>query len=87
MKGKLRGEGREVDGDAVNRRKAHQLELASKRQANGLLRYSEDGGEENTSIREKQWKRFESYSRENQLPENVSNQKVKKSFLFDRSFR
>ena len=80
VKSKLRGEGREIDGEAINRRKNHQKELAEKRQESGMEKYAEDGG--GAEAREKQWRRFESYSRENQLPEAVASQKVRFSFPF-----
>lgn len=75
VKSKLRGEGREVDSEAANRRKQHQKELALRRQEEGLSRYSEDGGA-GKGAREKQWRRFEAYARESQIPESVASQKV-----------
>ncbi|KAK4702875.1 FACT complex subunit SPT16, partial [Phenoliferia sp. Uapishka_3] len=75
VKSTLRSENREIDADALNRRKQHQKELATRRHENGLERFSEDGvgGKGN---REKQWRRFESYVRHDQLPESVSQQKI-----------
>ncbi|KAL8281276.1 hypothetical protein RQP46_006310 [Phenoliferia psychrophenolica] len=75
VKSTLRSENREIDADALNRRKQHQKELAARRHDAGLERFSEDGvgGKGN---REKQWRRFESYVRHDQLPETVSNQKI-----------
>lgn len=75
VKSKLRNENREFDADAANRRKQHQKELAARRQEAGLEKYSEEGAGAN-GAREKQWRRFESYAREAQLPESVANQKV-----------
>lgn len=79
VKSKLRNEGREVDGEAMNRRKAHQKEIAARRQEDGLEKYAEDGGG-GKGGREKQWRRFESYKREAELPDLVANQKVRLVF-------
>jgi nucleosome binding factor SPN SPT16 subunit len=78
VKSKLRGEGREIDHSAAINRKAHQKELAAKLHAVGVDKYAEDGG--NGKAREKQWKRFESYARDTQLPDTVAAQRVS-SFL------
>ncbi|ORY88571.1 global transcriptional regulator, cell division control protein [Leucosporidium creatinivorum] len=75
VKSKLRNENREVDADTLNRRKQHQRELAQRRQEDGLEKYSEEGGG-GKGRGEKQWRRFESYQRENQLPDGVSGQKI-----------
>ncbi|GJN94764.1 hypothetical protein Rhopal_007856-T1 [Rhodotorula paludigena] len=75
VKSKLRNENREVDADAINRRKQHQRELATRRQEEGLERYSGDGGNTGGN-REKQWRRFESYVKDTQLPEAVAAQKI-----------
>ncbi|KAK4049693.1 FACT complex subunit spt16 [Microbotryomycetes sp. JL201] len=74
VKSKLRNENREVDADSLNRRKQHQRELAARRQEDGLERYAEGAGA--GGQREKQWRRFESYARDNQLPEAVASQKI-----------
>lgn len=76
VKSTLRSENREIDADALNRRKQHQKELAARRHESGLERFGEEGagGKGN---REKQWRRFESYVRHDQLPEQVSNQKAR----------
>ncbi|BGP43975.1 FACT complex subunit spt16 [Rhodotorula kratochvilovae] len=75
VKSKLRNENREVDADALNRRKHHQRELALRRQEDGMERYSGEGGSGGAN-REKQWRRFESYVKDSQLPEAVSSQKI-----------
>ncbi|KAM0787049.1 hypothetical protein ACM66B_006314 [Microbotryomycetes sp. NB124-2] len=74
VKSKLRNENREVDADSLNRRKQHQRELAARRQEDGLERFAEGAGA--GGKREKQWRRFESYARDNQLPEAVASQKI-----------
>ncbi|KAK4056165.1 FACT complex subunit spt16 [Microbotryomycetes sp. JL221] len=74
VKSKLRNETRELDADSLNRRKQHQRELAARRQEQGLERFAEGGGV--GGQREKQWRRFESYARDNQLPESVGSQKI-----------
>lgn len=75
VKSKLRGEGREIDHSAAINRKAHQKELATKLQNDGVDKYGEEGGE--GKAKEKQWKRFESYARDTQLPEAVAAQRVR----------
>lgn len=75
VKGKLRGEGREIDHSSAIARKTHQKELAAKRQEEGLERFAEDGG--NGKTKEKSWRRFESYTRDTQLPESTVAQKVR----------
>ena len=59
-----------VDEGADARRRQHQKELAQKKQAEGLERYSEATGDQN-GVAQKKFKRFESYKRENQLPSRV----------------
>jgi len=61
---------------AAVRRKQHQRELAARRQEEGLEKYSGEGGETGAN-REKQWRRFESYVKDTQLPDAVAAQKVK----------
>ncbi|BGP58600.1 hypothetical protein JCM8202_002361 [Rhodotorula sphaerocarpa] len=75
VKSKLRNENREIDADAMNRRKQHQRELAQRRQEDGMAKYSGEGGKGDNN-REKQWRRFESYVKDSQLPDSVANQKI-----------
>ncbi|GAA5863770.1 hypothetical protein JCM8547_006060 [Rhodosporidiobolus lusitaniae] len=75
VKSKLRNENREIDADALNRRKQHQRDLAARRQEEGLEKYSEEGAGAGNN-REKQWRRFESYVKDSQLPEAVGSQKI-----------
>ncbi|GAA5820245.1 hypothetical protein JCM10212_000770 [Sporobolomyces blumeae] len=75
VKSKLRNENREVDMGAAVRRKQHQRELAARRQDEGLEKYSVDGGGTGGN-REKQWRRFESYVKDTQLPEAVASQRI-----------
>ncbi|BGP11874.1 FACT complex subunit spt16 [Rhodotorula toruloides] len=75
VKSKLRNENREIDADAINRRKQHQRELAARRQEEGLDKYSGEGGTGGNN-REKQWRRFESYVKDSQLPDAVASQKI-----------
>jgi nucleosome binding factor SPN SPT16 subunit len=70
-KSKLRAErSTQVDEGAEVRRRAHQKELAQKKQHEGLERYSEATGDQNGEV-QKKFKRFESYKRDNQLPSRV----------------
>lgn len=70
-KTKLRGErSTQVDEGAEARRREHQKELAAKKQQEGLKRYTEAGGAEGGAAK-KQFKRFESYKRDGQLPPRV----------------
>ncbi|TGZ82797.1 SPT16-domain-containing protein [Ascodesmis nigricans] len=75
MKTKLRGERKEIDEGAEQRRKEHQKELAASKQREGLERFAEsgslDGGKGKKAI-----KKFESYKRENQLPSQVKDLKI-----------
>jgi nucleosome binding factor SPN SPT16 subunit len=75
MKSKLRGERKEVDDGAEQRRKEHQKELQLLMQTRGLERFSE-GGAVGDGKGKRQIKRFESYKRENQLPLAVSDLKI-----------
>jgi nucleosome binding factor SPN SPT16 subunit len=71
VKTKLRGERTTVaDNGAEQRRREHQSELKAKKQAEGLENYAEAGGAEN-GTKEKSFKKFESYKRDNQLPSKV----------------
>ncbi|MCJ1415358.1 FACT complex subunit spt16 [Xylographa parallela] len=70
-KTKLRAErNTQADEGAEARRRLHQKELAQKKQAEGLERYSEAIGDQN-GVAQKKFKRFESYKRDNQLPSRV----------------
>ena len=60
----------QIDEGAEARRRQHQKELAQKKQAEGLERYSEATGDQN-GVAQKKFKRFESYKRDNQLPSRV----------------
>ncbi|GAA5917004.1 hypothetical protein JCM6882_001301 [Rhodosporidiobolus microsporus] len=75
VKSKLRNENRDIDADALNRRKQHQRDLAARRQEEGMEKYSGDGGGGGNN-REKQWRRFESYVKDSQLPDAVGHQKI-----------
>ena len=70
-KSKLRAERTtQVDEGAEARRRGHQKELAQKKHAEGLERYSEATGDQN-GVTEKKFKKFESYKRDSQLPPKV----------------
>lgn len=75
LKTKLRGERKEIDEGAEQRRKEHQKELAAAKQREGLERFAEsgalDGGKGKKAI-----KKFESYKRENQLPSQIKDLKI-----------
>lgn len=75
LKTKLRGERKEIDDSAEQRRREHQKELAAQKQAEGLARFSE-GGAVGGDKGKRTIKRFESYKRENQLPMGVSDLKI-----------
>lgn len=60
----------QVNEGAEAKRRQHQKELAQKKQAEGLERYSEATGDQN-GVAQKKFKRFESYKRDNQLPSRV----------------
>jgi nucleosome binding factor SPN SPT16 subunit len=66
MKTKLRQKDTGQSAQA-ERRRQHQAELAAKKQLDGELKYKDGAG--TGQVKEKQWKRFESYQRENQLPD------------------
>ncbi|KAK3945976.1 transcription elongation complex subunit [Diplogelasinospora grovesii] len=59
-----------VDEDADKRRRAHQKELAQKKQKEGLAKYAESTTDSN-GVEVKKFKRFESYKRDNQFPPKV----------------
>lgn len=70
-KTKLRAErSTQVDEGAEARRREHQKELAAKKQAEGIKKYSEATGNSNGSS-VKKFKRFESYKRDNQFPSKI----------------
>lgn len=70
-KTKLRSEKKAgPDEGAESRRREHQKELAAKKQREGLDRYAEETGDQN-GVAQKKFKRFESYKRDNQLPQRV----------------
>ncbi|CCX06472.1 FACT complex subunit-domain-containing protein [Pyronema domesticum] len=75
VKSKLRGERKEVDDGAEQRRKEHQKELQTQLQIRGKERFSE-GGAVGDGKGKRQIKRFESYKRENQLPTSVGDLKI-----------
>ena len=60
----------QVDDGAEQRRRAHQKELAVKRQQQGEEKYKDATGNQN-GVAEKKFKRFESYKREQQFPSKV----------------
>lgn len=75
LKSKLRGDNKQLDDNAEQRRREHQKELAAQKQEEGLARFSE-GGDAGGGKEKKQLRRFESYKRENQLPTSVSDVKI-----------
>ncbi|KAG0139194.1 hypothetical protein CROQUDRAFT_513460 [Cronartium quercuum f. sp. fusiforme G11] len=84
-KGRLRNDGKEIDNEATAKRKIHQKELSERRQEEGLAKFAEDDGTGRGSV-VKQWKRFESFQRERDLPNSVSNLRItveinKRSFI------
>ncbi|PLW13790.1 hypothetical protein PCANC_19533 [Puccinia coronata f. sp. avenae] len=84
-KGRLRNDGKEIDNEATAKRKLHQKELAERRQEEGLSKYAEDDGTGKGS-EVKQWKRFESFPRERDLPSAVASLRIivdtnKRSFI------
>ncbi|KAL2165959.1 hypothetical protein VTG60DRAFT_3561 [Thermothelomyces hinnuleus] len=58
------------DEDAEKRRRAHQKELAAKKQKEGLIKYADATAGKN-GVEVKKFKRFESYKRDNQFPPKV----------------
>lgn len=67
--------------EGLERRRQHQLELAAKKHQEGLEKYEEGGG--GSLVKEKQWKRFESYQRENQIPSEATSLEVRVSSSFE----
>lgn len=84
-KGRLRNDGKEIDSEATAKRRIHQKELAERRQEEGLSKYAEDDGTgKGTEV--KQWKRFESFQRERDLPSAAASLRIvvdnnKRSFI------
>ncbi|KAL6908926.1 FACT complex subunit domain-containing protein [Trichoderma evansii] len=65
----------QTDDDADKKRREHQKELASKKQKEGLARFSEStSGQNGGEI--KKFKRFESYKRDNQFPLKIKNLEI-----------
>lgn len=60
----------EKSEEAEHKRKAHQKELAEKKQKEGLVRFTESTSGQN-GAEVKKFKRFESYKRDNQMPSKV----------------
>ncbi|KAG5439124.1 hypothetical protein PCANB_001423 [Pneumocystis canis] len=75
LKRKTRGENKDVDDSAEQRRKQHQKELAQKKQEEGLSRFSNGNGIQN-GIEKPVLKKFESYKRDSQMPSSINNLKI-----------
>ena len=65
----------QVDDDAEKRRREHQRELADKKQAEGLARFSASTSGRN-GVEAKKFKRFESYKRDSQFPARTKNLQI-----------
>ncbi|OAQ97950.1 hypothetical protein LLEC1_05240 [Akanthomyces lecanii] len=65
----------QVDEDAEAKRRGHQKELASKKQKEGLVRFSEAKSDKN-GAEIKKFKRFDSYKRDDQFPARVKNMEI-----------
>lgn len=65
----------QVDDDAEAKRRAHQKELASKKQKEGMARFAESTADQNGG-EVKKFKRFESYKRDNQFPLKIKNLEI-----------
>ncbi|KAL7922036.1 FACT complex subunit domain-containing protein [Trichoderma austrokoningii] len=65
----------QTDDDADKKRREHQKELASKKQKEGLARFSESTSGQNGG-EVKKFKRFESYKRDNQFPLKIKNLEI-----------
>lgn len=63
----------------------HQRELHEKLQADGLAKYSEEGGEK-SGKEGKGWKKFQSYRGEGALPPDVERLRVCKNFTSENGF-
>ena len=75
MKSKLRNENRENNEERTAKRRDHQRELLERRNEAGVEKYADPDSKDTTDTK-KRWKRFESYQRENMLPENTRDLKV-----------
>ncbi|KAG4304385.1 hypothetical protein PORY_002095 [Pneumocystis oryctolagi] len=75
LKRKTRGENKDVDDSAEQKRRQHQKELAQKKQEEGLNRFSNGNGIQN-GIEKPSLKKFESYKRDSQMPSSISNLKI-----------
>jgi len=64
-----------VDEEADAKRRAHQKELAAKKQKEGLARFAESTSNQNGG-EIKKFKKFESYKRDNQFPNRVRNLEI-----------
>ncbi|KAJ3477600.1 hypothetical protein NLG97_g8799 [Lecanicillium saksenae] len=65
----------QVDDDADAKRRAHQKELSTKKQKEGLARFAESTADKNgTEV--KKFKRFDSYKRDDQFPARVKNMEI-----------
>ncbi|KAI9684638.1 MAG: FACT complex subunit spt16 [Trizodia sp. TS-e1964] len=68
---KLRGDrGAQLDAGVEAKRREHQKELAKKKQEEGMEKFAKAKGVQNNTA-QKQFKRFESYKRDNQFPSKV----------------
>lgn len=67
---RTRGQGKDVDDSDEQRRREHQKELHAQKQAEGLARFKDGGGDTNGG-KGPQVKKFESYKRVDQLPSTV----------------
>ncbi|KAM0246478.1 hypothetical protein ACHAQJ_010195 [Trichoderma viride] len=65
----------QADEDVDKKRREHQKELASKKQKEGLARFSESTSGQNGG-EVKKFKRFESYKRDNQFPLKIKNLEI-----------
>ncbi|SCU95344.1 LADA_0G15082g1_1 [Lachancea dasiensis] len=77
LRSKLRGEARvQEDGQKEQIRKENQKKLHEKLQKNGLLRYSAADAQGSDDQPQLQFKKYESYVRETQIPTNVRDLRV-----------
>ena len=65
----------QVNEEADAKRRAHQKELAAKKQKEGMARFSESTSNQNGN-EVKKFKRFESYKRDNQFPLKIKNLEI-----------
>ncbi|EMR08097.1 hypothetical protein PNEG_03537 [Pneumocystis murina B123] len=75
LRRKTRGENKDVDDSAEQRRKQHQKELAEKKQEEGLARFSNGDGIQN-GIEKPTLKKIESYKRDSQMPSSIKTLKI-----------